>query len=133
MNKTEVKLPDNKSFGIFFSIIFILLGVYLFLADFIYISIFLFYLSLIFFLISIIKPNELLQLNRFWMRLGFILNVIISPIILGIIYFGLFSIIAFFMKIYGRDELILKLKTKKTYWKDFRNKDIKTNSFNQQF
>ena len=65
------------------------------------------------------------------MRFGLLLSLIISPIILGIIYFIIFTPIGIFMKLFGRDELFLKNKKKTTYWSDIEDK--KTLNFKDQF
>ena len=60
------------------------------------------------------------------------LGMIISPIILATIFFGLFTPIAFFMRLAGRDELKLKLKNKRSHW-ILRDDTSKINSFSSQF
>jgi len=58
--------------------------------------------------------------------------MIVSPIVLGIIFFGLFTPIAFFMRLSGRDELRLKLSKKASHWVS-RSEPLKSESFKQQF
>tara|TARA_Y100000022_G_scaffold112344_1_gene96985 strand:+ start:600 stop:845 length:246 start_codon:yes stop_codon:yes gene_type:complete len=55
--------------------------------------------------ITLLKENLLLGLNKLWMRIGFLLGMIVSPIILGIIFFGLVTPYGVVMRIFGRDEL----------------------------
>ena len=50
------------------------------------------------------------------MKFGVLLGTIVSPIIMGIIFFGIFTPIAIIMRLSGRDELRLRLKKKKTHW-----------------
>ena len=88
--------------------------------------------SLIFLFLTIVKDDILLPLNKLWMRFGFLIGMIVSPIILGIIFFGLFTPIALIMKLSGRDELKLKLKKKPNHWIS-RSELIKSESFKQQF
>ena len=64
------------------------------------------------------NAKVLLPLNKLWMKFGILLGMIISPIIMGIIFFGIFTPIAFLMRLSGRDELRLRFKKKKTYWID---------------
>ena len=50
------------------------------------------------------------------MFFGFIIGKIISPIVLGIIFFGMFTPISFLTRMLGRDELLLAKQKKKSYW-----------------
>ena len=78
-------------------------------------------------------PKNLYFLNLLWMRIGIIIAIIVNPVIVGLIYFLLFFPIGIIMKLYGRDELSIKLKNKKTYWY-YKNKDIEIlSSFKNQF
>ena len=90
-------------------------------------------LATIFFILTIIKPGLLLPLNKLWMRLGLILGSIISPIILGIIFFGLFTPIAFVMRLFSRDELRLKLEPRSSYWRIRNTSKQIVESFKNQF
>ena len=67
------------------------------------------------------------------MKLGLVLGMIVSPIVLGIIYFVLFTPISLGMKILGRDELKLKTENKDTYWEKSISNNLKTDSFKKQF
>ena len=67
------------------------------------------------------------------MMLGLALGMIVSPIVLGIMYFGLFAPISLGMKILGRDELKLKYKTQDTYWEKSNLNILKTYAFKKQF
>jgi len=88
--------------------------------------------ALIFLLITLINSDALLPLNKLWMRFGVLLGIIVNPIVLGIIFFGLFTPIAIVMRLSGRDELRLKLSQKSSHWIT-RNEPIKSESFTRQF
>ena len=66
------------------------------------------------------------------MLIGFIIGRVVSPIVLGIIFFLVFSPIAIIMRLFGRDELNLKSKNADTFWKN-RSDKIKPESFKNQF
>ena len=132
MNFKELQLPSNKKFGRFFSTVFLLLTIYLYFAGyvtFLVVSIILFLLTAI---ITLTKPSLLSSFNRFWMSIGFIIGRVVSPIVLGIIFFLVFSPIAIIMRLFGRDELNLKSKNVDTFWKN-RTDKIKPESFKNQF
>ena len=128
----NIKLPSNQKFGYFFTLVFTIIAIYFYFKE---INI-LFYtsgvISVFLFLITSFRANILKPLNKLWMKFGLILGKIINPIVMGIIYFFIFSPIGILMRLFGRDELGLRLKNKKTYWIK-RNKDLQTNSFKKQF
>ena len=129
----ELKLPSNKKFGLFFSFIFIFFSSYFFLkSNFILTYIFL-VISFIFLFLGLFFPKYLTLLNKGWMILGLILSKIINPLVLGIIYFGLFTPIGLFRKLIGKDELNLKSEDVKTYWKKRDIINVKQSSFKDQF
>ena len=139
MNKiiksTEIKIPSNKKFGYFFSAVFLIVSSYFFYS---YSTNQIFgyvfgIISLVFFITTLINPELLLPLNKVWMKLGLILGMVISPIVLGIIFFGIFTPIGFIMKLFGRDELMLKFSNKDSYWKKYILTRKKSDSFNNQF
>ena len=74
-----------------------------------------------------------MPLNKAWMRLGFLLGVIINPIVLGLIFFLLFTPIALLMRLFGRDELRLRVKNRSSHWKNRNIRSIGMNTFKQQF
>ena len=116
MTLSKVKLPSNHKFGFFFSIIFLLASFYSHYIDseiMVYIFSALFGIFLV---VTIINAKVLLPLNKLWMKFGILIGMIVSPIVLGIIFFGIFTPIAILMRLAGRDELHLRFKKKKTYW-----------------
>jgi len=62
-----------------------------------------------------------------------LLGKIISPIVMGAIYFGLFVPMGLVMRVFGRDELRLRVKARQTYWKPKELKNLDDDSFNNQF
>jgi len=132
MTFSEIELPSNKKFGFFFTFVFGLAAVYFYLNNSISWVYFMAVVSLVFFIITVVKADMLLPLNKLWMRFGLLLGMIVSPIVLGIIFFGLFTPIAFVMRLSGRDELRLKFNKKPSHWIS-RSEPIQTGSFKQQF
>ena len=132
MKIPDIKLPSNKKFGFFFTIIFIILTSFFYFKESFLWAYFFAITSSIFLIITIVNANTLKPLNKLWMYLGLILGLIVSPIVLGIIFFGIFTPIALLMRINGRDELRLKLKNKTSHWIS-RDETIKVESFEKQF
>ena len=133
MNFQDIKLPSNKKFGFFMSFIFGLASIYLFYRMWFFEAYIFTLLAFMFFIVALIRPKYLLFLNKLWMGLGFILGLVIQPIILGLIFFFFFSPIAFVMRVFGRDELRLKLNDTSTFWKN-RGEDFSLpDTFKNQF
>lgn len=133
MKFANIELPSNKKFGLFFSVIFLLCAAYLFnmgsnVLTFVFVV-----LAVIFAVLAFTKSAILLPLNRLWMRFGLLLGLIVSPIVLGVIFFGMFTPIGVAMRLFGRDELHLKSKSAATYWKIRDPVEFSTVSFKNQF
>ena len=116
MNLSKIKLPSNKKFGYFFTSIFTVVSIYFFIGSILSWSIIFGFTGVIFFVITFVKADLLLPLNKLWMRFGLLLGKIISPLVLGMIFFLIFTPIAVLMRLSRRDELRLKFKNKTSHW-----------------
>ena len=133
MKFSDIKLPSNRKFGFFFTVIFTIVSIYLFFYNN-YSTAYIFsVISIIFFLITILKADLLLPFNKLWMRFGFILGLIVNPVVLGIIYFLVFTPTGLIMRLFKRDELRIKLKKRNSYWKLRSKGDVDVDLFKQQF
>ena len=132
MKSLEIELPSNRKFGFFFTFVFVVVAAYFFYSTKVMWAYAFTLVSLIFLVITLVKSDALLPLNKLWIRFGFLLGMIVSPIVLGIIFFGLFTPIAILMRLSGRDELRLKLNKKSSHWIP-RREPILSESFNHQF
>ena len=132
MKFSNIELPSNKKFGFFFTFVFAILAFYFLFIDSILWAQALAILAVLFLLITVIIPQVLLPLNKLWMRLGLLLGMIVSPIVLGIIFFGLVTPYGVIMGMFGRDELRLKFTKKSSHWIS-RSESIKSDSFKNQF
>ena len=113
----EVKLSSNKSFGIVFFIVFLLIGVYPLLKgnD---LRIWSLIISFIFLALGLINSRILTPFNRLWFKFGLLLGKFISPLIMGIIFFIVVTPIGIIMRLFKKDLLNLKFNKKETYWID---------------
>lgn len=132
MKFSEVELPSNQKFGFFFTFIFTAAAAYFCYAEnigwaYVFVAV-----ASIFLFTTLIRSDALLPINKLWMRFGLLLGMVASPIVLGIIFFGLFTPIAILMRLSGRDELRLKFTQKKSHWIS-RDETIKSESFRRQF
>ncbi|WP_336080170.1 SxtJ family membrane protein [Thalassospira sp. CH_XMU1448-2] len=133
MTAPDIELPSNRKFGLFFSVVFLIAGYYFWGKETQWLSYIFLSLSPLFVVVSLLKPDLLEPLNKLWMRFGLLLGMIVSPIVLGIMFFGLISPIALLMRLFGRDELRLKLVEKKSHWIERSSDSAKAETFKHQF
>tara|TARA_Y100000768_G_C23948299_1_gene668784 strand:+ start:289 stop:684 length:396 start_codon:yes stop_codon:yes gene_type:complete len=131
MRNSNIKLPSNKKFGYFFTLVFVVVGAYFSYLSFWTIGYIMAIFAIVFFIITLFKENLLLPFNKLWMQFGLFLGRLINPIILGILFFGLFTPYAIALKIIKRDALGLK-QVKKSYWLTRKSISPQTN-FKRQF
>ena len=116
MNSQKIKIGSNKSFGIVFFVVFLIIGLY----PLIYNNnpkIWSLIISAIFLFLGLINSKLLTPLNKAWFIFGIFLGKIVSPFIMGIIFFLVVTPIGFIMKILDKDLLQLKFnKNVQTYW-----------------
>ena len=115
MRNTEIKIGSNKSFGIVFFIVFLLIAIYPLINND-ELRIWSLVVSIIFLILGLINSKVLTPLNKLWFKFGLFLGKIVSPLIMGIIFFFVVTPTAFIMRIIGKDLLNLKFNDKKTYW-----------------
>ena len=133
MKLSEVKLPSNRKFGIFFTAVFIVFSIYSYfhlgqLPVLVFLG-----LATILLALTVLKPDWLLPMNKLWAIIGLLLGKIVSPIILGAIFFLIFTPIAIITRLIGRDELRLKRRNNDTYWVSRDTGDLNPKSFKDQF
>ena len=111
----KINRSSNKEFGIVFSIFFFLVFVLIFFKSG-QISFLLLAFSLFMLILGLINSPILTPFNTLWFKFGLFLGRIISPVIMGILFFGVVTPIGLTMKIFKKDLLNLKFSDKKTYW-----------------
>ena len=133
MNIAKVEeLPSDRKFGWFFTAIFLIgagyfyhissdTWLYMFAAT-----------GVAFFVVTVVRAEVLSPLNRLWMKFGLLLGMIVSPIVMGIIFFGIFTPIGLLMRLFGRDELRLTFNQRSSHWIS-RNEALRSDFFKDQF
>ena len=113
----EIKISSNRSFGIVFFIVFLLIALYPLLKgnD---LRIWSLIISFIFLTLALINSKILKPLNKLWFKFGLLLGKFISPLIMGIIFFVVVTPIGTIMRLLKKDLLNLKYNKKETYWID---------------
>ena len=124
----DIKIGSNRSFGIVFFVVFLIIAFYPLINDenIRYWSLF---ISLVFLILGLFNSNILTPLNKIWFKFGILLGKVITPIIMGIIFFFVVTPIGLLMKILKKDLLNLKFNNKKSYW--IEKKDQKSKMKNQ--
>ncbi len=113
----EIKISSNRSFGIVFFIVFLLIALYPLLKDN-DLRIWSLVISFIFLILGLINSKILTPLNKLWFKFGLLLGKFISPLIMGIIFFIVVTPIGIIMRLLKKDLLNLKYNKKHTYWID---------------
>ena len=118
----KVKIGSNKSFGIVFFVVFVIISIWP-LLDGNEIRYWSLIISVVFLVLGILNSKILTPLNKIWFKIGILLGNIISPIIMGIIFFLVVTPTSLIMKILGKDLLNLKKNTKSSYWIEKKNQN----------
>jgi hypothetical protein len=98
------KQPSNRSFGSLFTVVFALWGAVSWWRSR-PTAPYLLAIAIGFALITLLHSDWLAPLNRAWMRLAEILNRVVSPIVLGLLYYGLVTPFGAIMRLLGRDPM----------------------------
>tara|TARA_B100001996_G_scaffold186859_1_gene142945 strand:- start:26 stop:421 length:396 start_codon:yes stop_codon:yes gene_type:complete len=114
--KTDnLNIPSNKSFGIVFFIFFLIVSLFPLLNDG-SLRVWSLIISITFLLLGLTQSKILTPLNKIWFKFGLLLGKIISPIVMGIVFFLVVTPIGILMKILKKDLLNLKINNNKSYW-----------------
>ena len=111
----DIKIGSNRSFGIVFFFVFLLIAFYPLLNSG-NIKIWSLLISIIFLILGLLNSKILNPLNKLWFRFGIFLGKIVSPLVMLVIFFLVVTPIGLIMKIFKKDLLNLKFNKKKSYW-----------------
>ena len=115
LKKDDIKLPSNRSFGIVFCLVFLIIALYPLINND-DIRVWSLIIGLIFIFLGLLNSKILTPLNKVWFKFGLLLGRVISPIVMGTIYFFVVTPIGFLMRTTGKDLLNLKFNKEKSYW-----------------
>ena len=111
----DIKISSNRSFGIVFFVVFLLIALYPLSYDG-EIRLWSLIISVIFLILGLLDSKILAPLNKIWFKFGILLGKIVSPLIMGIIFFLVVTPIGLIMRLLGKDVLNLKYNKNKSYW-----------------
>ena len=124
----KIKVSSNKSFGVVFFIVFVVIAFYPLVNQEEY-RLWALITALIFLVLGLINSSILTPLNLLWFKFGMLLGRIVSPIIMGLVFFGVVTPTGLIMKLFKKDLLKLKRKDKKSYWIERKSKSEMKNQF----
>ncbi len=109
------KISSNRSFALVFFVVFLLVSAWPLFSEQ-SLRIWALVVSLIFLISGIFNSKLLTPLNLVWTKFGELLGKIISPIVMGIVYFVIITPMGIFMRLIRKDLLKTKLTKNKSYW-----------------
>ena len=111
----EIKIGSNRSFGIVFFTVFLIIATYPLINNG-EIRIWFLILSLVFLILGLLNSKILYPLNKIWFKFGLLLGKLVSPLIMAIIFFLVVTPIGILMRVLNKDLLNLKFNKSKSYW-----------------
>ena len=125
----KIEIGSNKSFGIVFFIFFLIISLWPIKSG-LDIRLWSLIISIIFLLLGLFNSKLLTPLNQIWFRFGLLLGKIVSPVIMGAIFFLVVTPTGLIMRFLGKDLLNLKKSDSKSYWVEKKNENT---SMKKQF
>ena len=128
--KSKIEVSSNRSFGLVFFVVFLIIGLWPLLDEGQF-KIWSLFFSLLFLVLGLMNSKLLTPLNLLWTKFGILLGNVFAPIVMSFIFFLVVTPIGLLMRIMGRDLLRTKYnKSEKSYW---IKRDKRTTKMNQQF
>ena len=124
MERDKIKISSNKSFGIVFFIVFLIFSIYPIINDN-EIRVWSIVVSIIFLIMGLRNSRYLTPLNIMWCKFGILLGNLISPIVMGLIFFTIVTPIGLLMRIFSKNFLNLKKNNDNSYWVKTNNQKSK--------
>ena len=112
---SKIKVNSNKSFGIVFFVIFLIIGLYPLINEG-NIRIWSIVISIIFLILGLINSQILTPLNILWFKFGMLLGKFVSPIVMGLVFFLVVTPTGLIMKLFNKDLLKLRKNKNSSYW-----------------
>jgi hypothetical protein len=111
----DIKIGSNRSFGIVFFVVFLIIATYpLINGD--ELRLWSLIISIVFLFLGLVNSKILNPLNKLWFKFGIFLGKIISPLVMGIIFFLVVTPIGLLMRLLNKDLLNLRFNNNSSYW-----------------
>ena len=129
MKNSNIKIGTNKSFGIVFFIFFLIVSIFPIFKDG-NIRIWSLIIAIFFLVLGLMNSKILTPLKKTWFKFGILLGSLVSPIVMGIVFFAIVTPTSLIMRVLGKNLLNLKKDNKKTYWiEKSKTKSMMKNQF----
>ena len=109
------KVNSNRSFGIVFFIVFLIISFWPTIEGQ-SLRLWSLAIALIFLVFGLLNSKLLSPFNIIWVKFGEVLGRIIAPIAMGVVYFIIITPIGLFMRLIGKDLLRTKFSKNNSYW-----------------
>ena len=128
-----VRGPSDRNFGLVFAVVFAVIG----LLPWVFgrpVRTWGIVAAALFLAVALVAPRILAPLNKLWLKLGLLLHRVVSPIVLGIMFFLVITPMGLLMKVFGKDPLRLRFdRGASTYWIAREPPGPPPDSFSDQF
>ena len=111
----DVKIGSNRSFGIVFFVVFLIIATYPLINDD-ELRLWSLIISIVFLFLGLVNSKILNPLNKLWFKFGIFLGKIISPLVMGIIFFLVVTPIGLLMRLLNKDLLNFRFNNNDSYW-----------------
>ncbi|MDC0653770.1 SxtJ family membrane protein [Candidatus Pelagibacter sp.] len=128
MNSKNIKISSNRSFGVVFFLFFLIVSIFPLFKDE-NIRIWALVVAITLLILGLLNSSILSPLNKIWFKFGILLGNVISPIVMGIVFFAVVTPTSLIMRMFGKNLLGLKKDNKKSYW--IKRSSIKSKMKNQ--
>jgi len=130
----KVTLGSDRNFGLVFCVVSLIVAGYQWYHDNIEISEIALIVAAVFLVLALAFPKALRPLNFVWFKFGNLLHLIVSPIIMGVLFFIVVTPLALLMRVLGKTPLKLHFDHEQTsYWTIREDPELDPETFKRQF
>jgi hypothetical protein len=129
--RDDIQIGSEKAFGIVFAVVFVIVALFP-LIDGGDVWLWSLGIAAAFLLCAFVAPAVLRPLNIVWFKFGLLLHKIMTPLVMGVLFFLTVVPTGLIFKMLGKDPLRLKRQpTAESYW--IKRDHERTGTMNNQF
>ncbi len=115
--ETEVKVGSDRSFGIVFTVVFAIVGLWPLTGEGGEPRLWALGAAAAFLVVSLVRPKTLRPLNLLWFKFGLLLHSVVNPLVMGLLFFVTVTPMGLLMRALGKDLLTMKRQPDAaSYW-----------------
>jgi hypothetical protein len=116
VREEDIQGSSNRSFGGVFTVVFAAIGLFPLIRGG-EIRVWALVIAAVFFLAALLWPAVLAPLNRLWFKFGMLLHRVVSPLVMGMLFFVVVTPIGLLMRLFGKRPLSLEFEpAEQSYW-----------------